>query len=64
MTQDGWRLLIVEAVHDSENGNDEKLDLLALHLQQCDQAKQVLRDKGYGWTGVDILETASMVVSS
>ena len=38
--------------------NDEKsLDLLSQLLEEADQAKQELRNKGYGWLGLSLLKT-------
>lgn len=31
------------------------------YFELAEKAKQVLRDKGYGWTGLDILETCKLV---
>ena len=31
------------------------------YLELAEAAKQILRDKGYGWTGLDILETCKLV---
>ena len=58
MDKIGWRFLVLDAAMDAiNNDNPEKLDLLAEYLAECDKAKQALRDKGYGWTGLGILET-------
>ena len=61
MKADDWQAFIVRAVGESANGNPISLQLIAQNLEMCDSAKQVLRDRGYGWTGVDLLETAKMV---
>lgn len=61
MTAEGWRGLVMQAVEQYMTGDADKLQLLARHLEMCDQAKQVLRDRGYGWTGMDILETVQLV---
>jgi len=37
--------------------NDESIFLFAEMIAQSEKAKQVLRDKGYGWTGLSLLET-------
>lgn len=39
----------------------EKLDMLEKCFDIAEKAKQVLREKGYGWTGLDILETCKLV---
>ena len=54
MTPDGWRSLIVKAVQD----NGEQLDRLALLMSRNDRGLQILRDLGYGVTGMDILSIA------
>ena len=54
MTPDGWRSLIVKAVQD----NGEQLDRLALLMSRNDQGLQILRDLGYGVTGMDLLSIA------
>ena len=61
MKAEGWKELIQQAVYEAETGGFEKLDLLAKHLEMCDEAKQELRNRGYGWTGLDILETVKQV---
>lgn len=61
MKADDWQAFIMRAVGESANGNPISLQLIAQNLEVCDDAKQVLRDRGYGWTGVDLLETAKMV---
>lgn len=64
MKADGWKTLIKEAVQEEVEGKPEKIELLAQHLEMADKAKQMLRDKGYGWTGLDLLETAKEVLPS
>lgn len=61
MTKDGWRELVILAVRDFDNSNDEGVSLLAEYLEECDLAKQALRNKGYGWTGLGILETVEQI---
>lgn len=61
MKAEGWKLLVKQAVAEDESGKPETLDLLASHLEMCDEAKQELRNRGYGWTGLDILETVKQV---
>lgn len=51
--------MIKEIVND-----DERLDLLAQLLEEAEEAKQVLRDKGYGWTGLSLLATVKEEVPS
>lgn len=61
MTADQWQEYILCVVAQYVAGERADLKLLAGHLEMCDQAKQALRDRGYGWTGLDILETARLV---
>lgn len=61
MNAEGWQLLVMQAVEHYMAGDTHRLQLLARHLEMCDQTKQVLRDLRYGWTGVDILETVRLV---
>lgn len=62
MRAEGWKTLILDAVHEADNGESEELYLLAKYLEMCDEAKQELRNKGYGWIGLDILETVKQEV--
>jgi hypothetical protein len=64
MTKDGWKGLVIKAVREADAGNVEILDLLAQNLYEADWAKQVLRIKGYGWTGLSLLLTISTEVPS
>jgi len=59
MKAEEWRKMIKEIVND-----DERLDLLAQLLEEAEEAKQVLRDKGYGWTGLSLLATVKEEVPS
>lgn len=61
MKAEDWQAFIMRAVEEYAAGNPTSLQLIARNLEVCDDAKQVLRDRGYGWTGLDILETARMV---
>lgn len=56
MTAEGWRELVELAARD-----ERTLELLAQLLEEQDLAKQVLRDKGYGCTGMGWLETVDTV---
>lgn len=56
-----WQAFIMRAVAEYAAGNHDNLQRIAQNLEMCDNAKQALRDRGYGWTGLDILETARMV---
>lgn len=61
MKKEGWELLIVRAVRNFDRGNKDSLERLALYLEETDMAIQVLRNKGYGWTGLGILETVQAI---
>ena len=61
MKAEGWKELITESVRKADKGNTETISLLAKYLEMCDCAKQELRNKGYGWTGLDILETIKQI---
>jgi hypothetical protein len=56
MTAEGWRELVLDAA-----GDPTSLDLLARLLEEQDRAKQILRDKGYGCTGMGWLQTVDLV---
>lgn len=56
-----WQEFILRTVEEYAAGNPDNLKTIAHYLEMCDNAKQVLRDRGYGWTGVDIMETVKMV---
>ncbi len=53
-----WRDFIVRTV---ENKDEELLCQIAQHLSECEQAKSILRSKGYGVTGQSVLATARPV---
>lgn len=57
MGKNEWRFLVLEAARKANKGDYRRLNLLAKYLEETDRAKQLLRDKGYGWTGLGILET-------
>lgn len=62
MNKEDWREWVVYVVHDDQaRGDPELLDTLAEYLEKCDLAKQKLRDLGFGWTGLDILETVKLL---
>ena len=42
--------------------NEDILNKLSLLLEEADQAKQELRNKGYGWTGLSLLETVKRII--
>lgn len=58
MTRDEWKRAIVLAVAENDVNEETKLlDYLVQALKEMEQAKQALRDKGYGWQGLSLLET-------
>lgn len=59
MKKEGWEKTVRQAVTD-----EKQMGLLAQLLEETDMAKQVLRDKGYGWTGLSLLETVKQIKKS
>jgi hypothetical protein len=59
-----WKAFIRSAVESAEAGKHEQLNLLARALEESERAKQMLRDKGYGWSGLGIYETVRDEVPS
>jgi hypothetical protein len=62
VTSDGWKNLVLDAVGKYDDGDWSQLDLLAQVLTEMDAAKQALHDKGYGVTGLSLLETVRQEV--
>lgn len=54
MNEENWKKRITESV---QNDDTNSLDVFAKMLEEAEQAKQELRNKGYGWTGLGLLET-------
>lgn len=52
---------ILAAADDYRRGNVEDVELIADCLLEAEDAKQLLRRKGYGYTGKGILATAEEV---
>jgi hypothetical protein len=61
MKSAGWKSLILSAVDKAREGDESTLDLLASALEEMDQAKQTLINKGYGCTGMGILEAVQNI---
>lgn len=61
MTRDGWRDIVLSAVHSHDHGDSSQLELLASLLEEQDAAKQALRDKGYGCIGMGWTNTVDEV---
>lgn len=63
MTREGWRILILRDIYRFVVlGKTDILDLLSTYLEEIDRAKQTLRNKGYGCTGMSLLETVQKEV--
>lgn len=60
MTAEGWRMLVRLAVEKADRGDPSGLDLLVRHLVDVDKAKQIFRDKGYGYS--TLVETAKEMI--
>lgn len=52
MTVEGWKMLVLHAVSRYIAGDVEPLDLLALLLNEQDEAREQLRRLGFGCTGM------------
>lgn len=52
----GW----IQLIKSVEN-NDNKIELLGKLLKEQDDAKQILIDKGYNYTGLSLLETVKLL---
>jgi len=61
MTREGWRHLVLDAVRQYQAGDATGLELLTDLLTEQDEAKQRLRAKGYGCTGMGWIETVNEV---
>lgn len=47
-----------------KDGDEEGLDLIAKIIIESEEAKQILRGKGYGWTGLSLVQTAKEIESN
>lgn len=63
MNKEGWIEVVKNAMRDADNGDLSGLDLLGEYLEECDLAKQELRNLGYGWTGLGILKTVKQITN-
>lgn len=59
-----WKSLVIRAVDSCKDGDCKSLELLSIVLEEHDLAKQLLRDKGYGWTGLSLVKTVETLVPS
>ena len=57
MTRDSWLVIVKKARKDNK-----QLNLLLDYLVEAGEAKQLLRDNGYGCTGMNLLETVKEVI--
>lgn len=65
MTRDGWAEVVLNAAEKHCDGDDSALNLLAKLLEEVDDAKQRLREIGFGVTGTpwpDIIEQIADLV--
>lgn len=53
--------LIYRITKAAKDNDKQYLELVAEIIVMSDNAKNVLRSKGYGWTGLDLLKTAELV---
>ena len=58
MTVEQWETMLIDAVHVNDT---VQINLIAQNLKEAEEAKQVLRDKNYGWTGLSLLETVKRI---
>lgn len=61
MSIEQWAKSVMDAAKMAELGDEDRLLLICQILKQADDAKIELRRKGYGWTGLDLLETVKLV---
>jgi len=54
MKTEEWKTYIKNIVNEKD---EDALMLLATFIEESEKAKQVLRNKGYGWTGLSLLKT-------
>jgi hypothetical protein len=52
MTAEGWRAALFQAIEAFRGGDPRAVDLLVQILVEQDQAKQALREVGFGCTGM------------
>jgi hypothetical protein len=53
-----------KAVAEAQDGDGESLNLVARFIWEHYEAKNALRQKGYGWTGLGLVETVNEVPSN
>lgn len=51
-----------QMIHDAiKNGDHDCINMIANIVVMSEKAKNNLRKKGYGWTGLDLLKTCELV---
>lgn len=64
MTKEAWVDAISEAAKKYLNGDSTHINLMAQMIVEFETAKQMLRDVGFGCTGMGIVETVNEVLES
>lgn len=64
MTREGWKQSIAQAVNDALNGDASLVDLLASLLEEQDNAKASLQNKGYGCCGIPWVDLVEEIPSA
>jgi hypothetical protein len=54
--------VILKAVDSLNEGDASHVELLAKIIVEAKEAQQLLREKGYGWSGLSLLNTVSQEV--
>lgn len=62
MKAEAWKKLIIEATEQHYSSDDSQLDLIVKMLLESEQAKQNLRNSGFGVTGVGLLRTVEEAI--
>lgn len=62
MTVDGWAAVIVKAANEAMSGDYSAVLGLAQQLAEEDQAKQLLRNAGIGYTGMSLVRTVQETI--
>jgi predicted amidophosphoribosyltransferase len=64
LSRRNYQELIERAVREHKSGNSALLEEMSSQLERADAAKEVLREKGYGRTGMDLLMIAREIPHS
>lgn len=54
-----YKILIVNAVKENDK---QMINIIAQGLYEANEAKQLLRKRGCGWSGLNILETVKLYI--